>query len=93
MLAESDHQVIIYESGLPARYYLPPDAVRVELTPTETRTWCAYKGQASYVSVTVDGNTVQDVAWYYPEALSDAERAQGFYCFDDTKVTVSVDPS
>ena len=55
-LAESDHPVLLDETGLPTRYYLPREDVRTELLrPTSTHTTCPFKGQASYWSAEVDG--------------------------------------
>jgi len=47
--------------------YFPPDSVRREhLKPSDTRTVCPWKGQATYYDVVVDKETIQDAAWYYP---------------------------
>jgi uncharacterized protein (DUF427 family) len=56
VVADSTRPTILYETGLPARYYLPKTDVRMELlTPTEHSTACPYKGWANYWSVTVGG--------------------------------------
>lgn len=48
--------------------YFPPDALRREyFRDSPTHTVCPWKGTASYYSVTVDGATNADAAWYYPE--------------------------
>ena len=52
LVAESDRPLALFETGLPTRWYFPPEDVRAEvLVPSETRTGCAYKGFASYYSV------------------------------------------
>ena len=77
-VAESTRAMMLIETGLPVRWYLPPDDVRSDvLTPSETRTQCAYKGTASYVSA--DG--APDVAWFYPDPLHDAAPVTGLYSF------------
>jgi len=48
VLAESSRPVLLFETMLPTRYYLPRDDIRAELTPSATRTCCAYEGQAYY---------------------------------------------
>src|SRR3954469_13317523 len=48
-LAESSRPYLLFETPPPARFYLPADDVRTDLLrPTDTSSWCAYKGQASY---------------------------------------------
>ena len=69
LLAESTRPVLVFEPPLPVRYYLPREDVRSDLlTPSATHTWCAYKGEASYLSAA----GVEDVAWFYPEPLREA---------------------
>src|SRR6185312_9790487 len=63
VLAESSRPMLLFETMLPVRYYLPRDDIRAELAPSGTRTYCAYKGQASYWSATVGGRAVPDIAW------------------------------
>jgi hypothetical protein len=47
VLAESHRPLLLFETALPVRYYLPPDDVRVELVPSQTRSVCPYKGVAA----------------------------------------------
>ena len=55
VLAESHRPTLLFETGLPTRYYLPPEDVRLDLlTPIDLRTSCPYKGTVSdYWDVTV----------------------------------------
>ena len=55
VLAESSRPMLLFETMLPTRYYLPREDVTAELTPTSTHTCCAYKGQASYWSAAASG--------------------------------------
>jgi uncharacterized protein (DUF427 family) len=62
VLAESDRADALDETGLPTRYYLPRDDVRMDLlTPSETMSHCPFKGDATYFSV--DG--AKDAFWVY----------------------------
>src|SRR5437660_491304 len=68
LLAESARPVLLFETGLPVRYYLPREDVRMELlTPSDKRSLCAYKGEASYLSARGAG----DIAWFYRDPLPD----------------------
>ena len=63
LIAESDDTVVVE-----GNHYFPLDDVRRELlAPSDKRTTCPWKGEASYYTVTVDGDANPDAAWYYPE--------------------------
>jgi uncharacterized protein (DUF427 family) len=69
VLAESSRAIALEETGLPTRYYLPREDVRMDLlTPTDTSSHCPFKGDASYYS-TPD---VKDAFWVY-EAPSEED--------------------
>jgi uncharacterized protein (DUF427 family) len=91
VLAESSRPMLLFETMLPVRYYLPREDIHVELSPSSTRTYCAYKGQASYWSATVGDRAVPDIAWTYPEPLHDATQVRGLTAFFDERVDVVVD--
>jgi len=86
-LAESTRPYLLFETSLPVRYYLPPEDVRTDrLAPSDTRTACAYKGEASYWAL--DG---RDVAWFYPEPLREAGEIAGRIAFFNERVDIIVD--
>jgi uncharacterized protein (DUF427 family) len=88
VLAESSRPVLVFEPPLPVRYYLPPEDVRTDLfTPSDTRSRCAYKGEASYWSLP----DVEDVAWFYPAPLREAGEVKDRIAFFDEMVDVVVD--
>ncbi|NMH98136.1 DUF427 domain-containing protein [Pseudonocardia acidicola] len=92
VIAESTSPVVLSETGLPNRWYLSPDDVRVPLQPTDTRTHCPYKGEASYFSATLpDGRVLTDVAWSYPKPLPESSRIAGLLSFAHDGVEVLVD--
>jgi len=88
LLAESSRPMLLFETLLPVRFYLPPDDVVVDLQPSDTVTYCAYKGRASYYSVP-DGPA--DVAWTYHQPLHDAEPVRDRIAFFDERVDVVAD--
>jgi uncharacterized protein (DUF427 family) len=91
VLAVSSRPVLLFETMLPARYYLPRADVTAELVPSPTRTWCAYKGQASYFSTSVGGRLVPDLAWSYPDPQHDAARVRDLIAFFDERIDVILD--
>ena len=90
VLADSVRPVALFETHLPPRWYLPRDDVRMDLmSESATRTVCAYKGRASYLSADVEGG--QDIAWSYPDPLHDAEPVRDLVCFWSERCEVVVD--
>lgn len=62
ILAESDATVIVENN-----HYFPVASIKREyFTPSNTRTHCAWKGEAHYYSLVVDGKENRDAAWFYP---------------------------
>lgn len=81
-LAESDRAVLLEETGLPRRYYLPREDVRTEfLRPTATRTRCPWKGEASYWSVRLGDRVHEDLVWSYQDPIPDAAGIASLLCF------------
>ena len=70
LIAESDRPVLVFETGLRVRYYLPPgDYDRALLRSSDTRTVCPYKGVASYHDVVIGEEVHADLLWHYPKPL------------------------
>ncbi len=91
-VANSHSPTLLFETGLPTRYYLPPSDVRLDLLrPTATHTGCPYKGIADYWSVVIDDVEHVDLAWTYPTPLPEAAGVAGMVCFYDEKVDIDVD--
>lgn len=92
VLAETDRPKLLFETGLPTRYYIPEADVRTGLlTPTETTTRCPYKGLASYWSVKAEDQTGQDLVWSYPAPLPEAAKVAGHLCFWNERIDLEVD--
>ncbi len=67
VIADTTRAVFLYETGLPARYYIPREDVRLDqLSPSPLKTVCPYKGEAAYLSAPLAGGEVNEIAWYYP---------------------------
>ena len=87
LLAETTRARMAYETQLMTRFYLPRVDVRVPLHSSDRRTYCPYKGEASYWSV--DG--AEDLLWSYEHPLPDAAALTGLVAFWDERVDVFVD--
>ena len=88
VLAESSRPVLVFEPPLPVRYYLPAEDVRTDLLmPSDRRTRCAYKGEASYWSLP----GFENVAWFYPAPLREAGEIKDRIAFFDEHADITVD--
>lgn len=92
VLADTRRSKILFETGLPPRYYIPAEDVRSDLlVSSPTRTRCAYKGSASHWSVRVGDRVVDDLVWSYPEPQLDAKPVRDLLCFYQERVDLEVD--
>jgi uncharacterized protein (DUF427 family) len=93
VLAESDSPVLVFETGLPTRYYFSRTAVRFQhLIPTDTETQCPYKGTTSgYWSARVDGRVHPDLAWTYDFPTRQLLPITGMLAFYNERVDIVVD--
>ncbi|KAJ7601021.1 DUF427-domain-containing protein [Mycena floridula] len=83
VLAESDETIIVE-----GNHYFPPGSVNKEVfSDSKTSTVCAWKGTAAYYNASVEGQTVSDVAWYYPNTSDKAKNIEGYVAFYKNKVT------
>jgi uncharacterized protein (DUF427 family) len=91
VVADSTRSRMLIESGLPVRYYLPREDVRVELlAPSYTTTRCPYKGVAHYWSLRDGERFERDIVWTYPQPFHDAEAVRDLLCFVDERVELDV---
>ncbi|MEV6798301.1 DUF427 domain-containing protein [Micromonospora rifamycinica] len=93
VLADTRRPVLLFETGLPTRYYVPAaDLARELLLPSDHRTRCPYKGVASYWSLRdVPGPAGRSIAWFYPEPLPSVANIAGLTAFYPDRVTILVD--
>ena len=91
-IAETTKPTLLFETGLPVRYYLPKTHVRMDLlAPTESTSHCPYKGEAEYWSVRVGDNLFTDMAWSYPTPLPESQKIAGLISFYTAEVGLYVD--
>jgi uncharacterized protein (DUF427 family) len=93
VLAESSSPVLVFETGLPTRYYLNRTEVNFEhLVPAQTVTSCPYKGTTSeYWSVRIGETVHPDLAWAYDFPTRQLLPIAGLIAFYDEKVDTSID--
>ncbi|RMH21135.1 MAG: DUF427 domain-containing protein [Gemmatimonadetes bacterium] len=77
VIAESEHTEL-----MEGNHYFPREALRMEyFRESDTRTHCAWKGEASYYTIVVDGAENVDAAWYYPQPSEAAARIRDHVAF------------
>jgi len=86
-IADTQHPRLLIETGLPMRYYIPEQDVRMELLePTETTTRCPYKGMASYWTARAGDRAFKDIVWSYREPLPACLPIEKLLCFFNERV-------
>jgi uncharacterized protein (DUF427 family) len=91
-VAESNSPRLLFETGLPPRFYLPKPHVRLDLLiPTATVSHCPYKGRAEYWSVRAGDAVLEDLAWSYPTPLPESQKIAGLIAFYNEKTDIHVD--
>lgn len=95
VLADSGDAVLLLETSLPPRWYIPAADVRTDLLePSDARSVCAYKGRARYWSL-VDAaggpDDGRDLAWSYPDPLHDALPVKDMLCFWVERTELAID--
>ena len=94
VLADSPRALVLHETGLPPRWYVPKVDVRMDLlAPTAEQSHCPYKGQARYWSARRGAGirVEENIAWSYPTPLPESERIAGYVAFYDERVDTFVD--
>ncbi len=92
VIAETGRPHLLFETGLPTRYYLPAEDVRMEfLEPSTTTSRCPYKGIASYWSVRVGDSVSPDLVWSYPAPIPECPKVKGLLCFFNERTDIHVD--
>lgn len=91
-VADTHRPYLLFETGLPTRYYIPREDVRMDwLEPAQSTTRCPYKGLASYWSVRVGDEVFHNIVWSYPDPIPECPKIEGLLCFYNEKVDLYVD--
>jgi len=87
VVADSHRPRLLFETGLPTRYYLPRMDVRMDLlSQSETVTHCPYKGRTVHYDLTLDDRSRRDIAWSYPFPIPECPKIENLICFYDERV-------
>ncbi|MEY3518524.1 MAG: hypothetical protein RLZ89_1384 [Pseudomonadota bacterium] len=77
VVAQSDDTVLVE-----GNHYFPLSALKPEfISPSNHKTTCSWKGQASYYSLLVGGELNSDAVWYYADPKPQAEEIRGRVAF------------
>src|SRR4051794_21732849 len=91
VLAVTSRPLRLEETGLPDRYYIPREDVRMDLLRETTfHTTCPFKGEASYWSADVDGETHDGIVWAYEDPIPAASKIAGYLSFYPDRVEITV---
>jgi uncharacterized protein (DUF427 family) len=91
-VASTIRPLLLFETHLPTRFYLPADDVWTELfEPSDLVTSCPYKGTARYWSVRVGDTLEPDLVWSYPDPIAEIPTIKDLICFFNERVDLVVD--
>tara|TARA_R110002072_G_scaffold172324_1_gene326333 strand:- start:14143 stop:14424 length:282 start_codon:yes stop_codon:yes gene_type:complete len=77
LLAESNKTLVIE-----GNHYFPHEAINQNyFKPSNTKTHCPWKGEASYYDIEANGKTNEDAAWFYPETKHAANSIKNYVAF------------
>jgi len=91
-LADSSRPVLLFETDLPTRYYVPMEDVdATALEPTSNRSLCPYKGVADQYWSVVGHPDATNVAWSYSAPAPAVGAVTGRVAFYNELVDITVD--
>lgn len=92
VIAETDAALTLREASYPPVQYVPlADVDPAVLRPTDTQTYCPYKGDASYYTVSTPAGDVQDAIWTYETPYPAVGEIAGHVAFYANRVQITVD--
>ncbi|MDC0767236.1 DUF427 domain-containing protein [Streptomyces sp. HD] len=92
VVADTHHPVLLFETGLPTRYYIPREDVRLDLfDATDHSSGCPYKGRAQYWTWRGADDVPRNIVWSYAEPLAAVGPVKGLLAFYNEAVDIVVD--
>lgn len=94
-VADTVQPYLLFETNIKTRYYIPETDVESQfLLPSNNETMCPYKGFASYYNLQVNGETIEDAVWVYPDPIPEGPKIKGLLAFwpeKDKRIKIVVD--
>jgi uncharacterized protein (DUF427 family) len=91
-VAETRQPRLLFETGLPTRYYVPLADVQMELfRPSSSESYCPYKGVAAYLTFMSADTIKPDIAWMYRTPLPESQKIAGLVGFYTERARIYVD--
>ena len=92
VVADTHQPRLLFETGLPTRYYVPLTDVRMDLLlPSSSESYCPYKGTARHLSLDTRDSVKPDVAWVYRTPLPESQKIAGLVSFYNERADIFVD--
>jgi uncharacterized protein (DUF427 family) len=92
VVADTKSALTLQESTYPPAYYVPLGDVDPKvLKASDTSTYCPYKGDASYYSVSTPDAEVKDAMWTYAQPYDAVSEIAGYVCFYGDRVELTID--
>ena len=92
VVAETRRPCLLFETGLPVRYYIPKLDVRTELLePSDKTARSPYKGLAVYWSLRLNGRLFEDLVWSFPQPIPECPKIEDLLCFENERTDIAVD--
>lgn len=89
VIAETANALILTEAGYdPVVYFPRQDAGMEFLDPSDKRTVCPHKGEATYYHIAAKSGPITDAAWSYEAPITEARAISGYMAFDSEKATI-----
>jgi uncharacterized protein (DUF427 family) len=91
-IAESDTALTLFEAGYAPVQYVPiGDVDTTSIEPSDTETYCPYKGEATYYSISLPDTKIKDAIWTYVSPYESVKEIAGHVAFYDGKDGITVD--
>ena len=91
LVAETRRPTLLFETGMPTRYYMPISDTRLNLLSSSSLiSRCPYKGVANYYNLKIGRKCHENIAWYYPDPVLEVSRIKGLLSFYDEIVEAVV---
>lgn len=89
IIGETSRALILHENGYDPVVYFPREDAGMEfLDPSDTRTTCPHKGEATHYHIAAKSGPIKDAAWSYETPMDGAGAIAGYVAFYSDKATV-----